>query len=242
MRVRRTGWSLASAALVAGLSGCPESEGGGGAATDAAVARDAVPADAGQVSDTSSRDGSSPDATPEGDGSAASMDSSDSSAPDTNPPTDSGQPDTSPPIFLDASTCVMSLANTSDFTASFTITTTYSSFSNSLSILSQGCVNTSGWVFNLQPSEFGLGGFVAALVGNGATAQSKGPVNDGLPHHIVIVHTGDQLSIQVDGVVGMSVLNQSVFGALPALSVGTSCLADSTSFVGTLSDVCITSP
>jgi hypothetical protein len=68
------------------------------------------------------------------------------------------------------------------------------------------------------------------------------PLNDGVPHMVVVTRISGTMSISVDGVAGTPVSSTSNFGALPPLATGTDVCdgVDGTvPLVGTVTNVCI---
>lgn len=81
------------------------------------------------------------------------------------------------------------------------------------------------------------------------TTYSKGPVNDGKAHDVVVARTAGKLTIQIDGTLSSATASVASFGAtLPAVQVGKDvCVGapngdPTVALTGTLSDLCITSP
>jgi hypothetical protein len=156
-------------------------------------------------------------------------------------------PDTSAPSS-DAGSCVQTLSNigTADFHISFTLTTT--AVGEPMSLVGQDTYCTEGmeWHVDLLQSDIYADTDDGLNAGaNIVSVKSGQSVNDGIPHHIIVARTGGQLWLQIDtSPAQTSVTDTTSFGVLPPLAIETSpaCASGRQPFVGTLTDLCVTSP
>jgi hypothetical protein len=156
-----------------------------------------------------------------------------------------------PGIAADAgTTCLTDLSGvgTADFHIAFTLTTTAGSIDMALLNQRTGCdETTTWWDVSYIPSTSTTGG-LAVATDDGThyviAEQATGAVvDDGKPHHIVVARVGGQLGFSVDGLTAAGPIpNAYSFGAMPPLRVGTDDCAGFAPTIGSITDVCITTP
>jgi hypothetical protein len=163
----------------------------------------------------------------------------------------------------DAATCangIGSLSNigTKDFHISFRITTNQSGW---VALVNQRSVCYFGFFWDIRlcaPGRAGdscpAAGTVSLETDNNDIASfqdiySKGSVNDGKAHDVVVARTAGMLTIQIDGTRSGGTASLASFGAnMPAVQIGKDvCIGaangdPTVALTGTLSDQCITSP
>jgi hypothetical protein len=153
----------------------------------------------------------------------------DASHPDSSP-TDAGKP------------CNNDLSNigTGDFTISLRMTTAQS---GRQAVVNQRSVCNSGDFWEVEVTtanelQLETDGTSHVLVNPTPT------VSDGKPHDVVIKRVAQQVTITIDGTVapGGTAPCTSAFGALAALRITTSVCSGEAPFVGSITNVCITSP
>lgn len=71
---------------------------------------------------------------------------------------------------------------------------------------------------------------------------SNGTVNDGNPHDVEIARTNGVLSISIDGKQDTSMSDVTNFGKLPALAIGEDICPANAELMGTIMNLCISSP
>jgi hypothetical protein len=165
-------------------------------------------------------------------------------APTADSPADAPMVD-SPAPTMDGPTCKNDLSNigTGDFTIAFTLTTSQSGI---IAVANQRTVCNNGMFWDVHLSN----GIVQAETDDNANhhgeADTTGTlVNDGQPHSILIQRRFGALTVAVDGAPRGAANSTSAFGQLAPLRIGSSPCVGHTGYyalVGTIHDVCVTSP
>jgi hypothetical protein len=149
-------------------------------------------------------------------------------------------------VQLTCTACTDDLSNigTGDFRISLTLTTTQNALA---AILNQRptCNPGTFWDLRLNPGgvlemETDDNGGLADLT----TLVTTATVNDGNPHQVLVERVSGMLTVSIDGVSTAAVASTASLGALPPLQQGTDvCVgADpTTTFVGTIANVCVAS-
>jgi hypothetical protein len=185
----------------------------------------------------------------------------DAVSPDTGPdeagPAEAGEGDDAPSGDDSSTACpnaVSDLSNigTGDFQVSFRIQTSQTGW---VALVDQRAACTSGQFWDIRlcapDAQKRCAAAGSVLVETSSTGQytfldSKIAVNDGLPHDVIVARASGLLTITVDGTVsGGTASSKANFASLPAKLVGNgACVGhDGTNaLVGTLSDLCITTP
>ena len=157
------------------------------------------------------------------------------------------------PNTWDSPVCATSVSNvgSGDFSVHFTLTTTVGSISMALLSQRSGCDETSAWWdISYIPSSDQTHGAIAVSTCNGAAStyvvldQAAGAhPDDGQPHDIVMSRIAGQLSFTIDGTLaGGPFADAYAFGSLPGLKIGSDDCPGFGQTVGSITDVCITTP
>ena len=231
------------------------------ASPDAADEMDGLPSssegafdsDAGDVSAADAVDSqASPQNAPDG-----SFDASDAAVEDAGLEASDGAAD----AMRDAATCAngiggLSNIGTQDFRISFRILTTQRGW---VALLNQRGACTTGYFWDIRQCTPGRVGcpadgtvFVETDNNDNPSYQalfSKGTINDGNPHDVVVARIAGTLTIYIDGATSGAEASVASFGnAMPPLQVGKdACIGapagdPTVALTGTLSNLCITSP
>lgn len=146
--------------------------------------------------------------------------------------------------------CVTDLSNvgTADFHISFTLTTDAGAVDMALLNQRTGCDQTSTWWDVSYIPSTSTTGALAAATDDGThyviAEQAAGPVpDDGKPHQIVVARTNGQFGFSIDGVVAAGPISDPYsFGPMSPLKVGTDDCAGFGPTIGSITNMCITSP
>lgn len=155
-------------------------------------------------------------------------------------------PEAAPPVCLST----LSGVGTGDFHISFTLTTTAGSIDMALVNQRTGCDNTSTWWDVSYIPSTSTHGALGAGTSDGTQAsyvvleQAAGAtVDDGNPHQIVVARTSGQLWFSIDGTRSAGpVADPYSFGPMPQLKVGTDDCAGFGPTIGSIENLCITTP
>ena len=155
-------------------------------------------------------------------------------------------PEAAPPVCLST----LSGVGTGDFHISFTLTTTAGSIDMALVNQRTGCDNTSTWWDVSYIPSTSTHGALGAGSSDGTQAsyvvleQAAGAtVDDGNPHQIVVARTSGQLWFSIDGTRSAGpVADPYSFGPMPQLKVGTDDCAGFGPTIGSIENLCITTP
>ena len=79
-------------------------------------------------------------------------------------------------------------------------------------------------------------------MGNYGTMHSTATVNDGASHHVLVSRKGIVLAVSIDGQTISADVSQAVLGPMAPVQVGTESACSAPPLVGTVTDLCITSP
>jgi hypothetical protein len=139
---------------------------------------------------------------------------------------------------------------TGDFHIAFTFTTTAGSIDMAVVNQRTGCNESSTWWdVSYIPSTTTQGALqVGTCNGSSSTyvilEQGTGALpDDGHPHRVVVGRIRGQLQFTLDSVLAAGpVSDPSVFGAFPPLRIGVDDCAGFGQTIGTVTDVCITTP
>jgi hypothetical protein len=154
-------------------------------------------------------------------------------------PGDATTIDANPPCRGD-----LSNIGTNDFRVSFGITTSQSQFS---AIANQRSVCAHGVYWDIRMTS---GGLIAAETDDAVhytpLTSAGARINDGRLHDVVLQRSGGTLTVFVDGAPSGSAASLASFGALAPLrlrsDVCTTAIDGTNTFVGAISNVCLSSP
>ena len=152
--------------------------------------------------------------------------------------------------YAATSSCLSDLSSVgaADFHISFTLATDAGAVDMALLNQRMGCDETSTWWdVSYIPSTGTTGGLTAATDDGThyviAEQATGGAVDDGKPHRIVVARTSGQLGFSVDGVAAAGpAADPYSFGPMPPLQIGTDECPGFGPTIGSITNLCITTP